>query len=147
MESEEYAGVEPRTLSQLYRRNRLSAVSVGRGTLKPDSFRDRNSVLFRATTSIQRSLSFGSPTMACGSSRCSPTASASMSKNCKETISVLPRFPSTVGKAHQWRFLSRTVSLPISLRMAPHCWLPASKVQKAPPHFGLCPYPPDLLNG
>src|SRR5438132_4383180 len=59
MESEEYAGVEPRTLSQLYRRNRLSAVSVGRGTLKPDSFRDRNSVLFRATTSIQRSLSFG----------------------------------------------------------------------------------------
>src|SRR5439155_7702301 len=59
MESEEYAGVEPRTLSQLYRRNRLSAVSVGRGTLNPDSFRYRNSVLFRATTSIQRSLFFG----------------------------------------------------------------------------------------
>ena len=34
-------------------------MSVGRGTLKPDSFRDRNSVLFRATTSIQRSLFFG----------------------------------------------------------------------------------------
>src|SRR5207245_9699760 len=59
MESEEYAGVEPRTLSQLYRRNRLSAVRVDRRMLKIDLFRDRNSVLFRATTSIQRLLLFG----------------------------------------------------------------------------------------
>jgi len=33
MESEEYAGVEPRTLSQLYRMNRLSAVRVDRRML------------------------------------------------------------------------------------------------------------------
>src|SRR5216684_8457483 len=60
MESEEYAGVEPRTLSPLYRMNRLSAVSVDRWTVKPDLFRERNSVLFRATKSIQRSLPFWS---------------------------------------------------------------------------------------
>src|SRR6266851_2443287 len=48
--------VDSRTLTRLYRCRRLSAVSVGRGTLKPDSFRDRNSVYFRATKSIQRSL-------------------------------------------------------------------------------------------
>jgi hypothetical protein len=46
------------TLSQLYRMNRLSAVSVDRGTVKIDLFRERNSVLFRATKSIQRSPSF-----------------------------------------------------------------------------------------
>src|SRR5216684_2213123 len=39
--------VDSRTLTRLCRCRRLSAVSVGRGTLKPDSFRDRNSVLFQ----------------------------------------------------------------------------------------------------
>src|SRR6266404_3144631 len=47
MESEEYAGVEPRTLTQLYRGNRLSAVSVDRGTVKLDPFQERNLVLFQ----------------------------------------------------------------------------------------------------
>src|SRR5712691_8086725 len=47
MESEEYAGVEPRTLSQLYRKNLLSAVSVDRWTVKIDLFRERNSVLIQ----------------------------------------------------------------------------------------------------
>src|SRR5438132_8242164 len=51
-----FEGVEPPNRTKLCRCRRLSAVSVGRGTLKPDSFRDRNSVLFRATKSIQRSL-------------------------------------------------------------------------------------------
>src|SRR5216683_259919 len=47
MDSGECAGVEPRTLSQLYRMNRLSAVSVGRGTVKLDPFQERNLVLFQ----------------------------------------------------------------------------------------------------
>src|SRR5713101_8687 len=47
MESGECAGVEPRTLSQLYRKNRLSAVHVDRRMLKIDPFRERNSVLIQ----------------------------------------------------------------------------------------------------
>src|SRR5437667_5725910 len=53
-----FEGVEPPNRTKLCRCRRLSAVSVGRGTLKPDSFVDRNYVLFRATKSIQRSPSF-----------------------------------------------------------------------------------------
>src|SRR5713226_3835837 len=42
-----FEGVEPPNRTKLCRCRRLSAVSVGRGTLKPDSFRDRNSVLIQ----------------------------------------------------------------------------------------------------
>src|SRR6266508_3671040 len=92
MESEEYAGVEPRTLTKLYRMNRLSAVSVDRWTVKIDLFRERNSVLFRATKSIQRSLLFGAAVV------CFPMTPPARSSRSRRHPSALRRPRKTGGR-------------------------------------------------